>query len=123
VLRQYVDFCRAHFETCGYRCNLPTACELIAADNESLLSVSFDGPVFTLEPRSTADEGWNDFLVDFNDFCSRHGGRPLFNQTRGLSRDQARRAYAGRLDNFSKLRKKVDPHDRLLNAFFDQILA
>ena len=123
VLNEYVDFCRVHFESCGYRCNLPTACELIAADNESLLSVSSDGPVFTLEPRSTADEGWNDFLVDFNDFCSRLGGRPLFNQTRGLSRDQARRAYAGRLVNFSNLRKKVDPHDRLLNAFFDQILA
>lgn len=123
VLKQYVDFCEAHFESYGYRCNLPTACETMAADNHSSLSVSFDGPVITLEPRSTADEGWNDFIVDFNDFCSRLGGRPLFNQTRGLSRDQARRAYGGRLENFSKLRKKVDPHDRLLNAYFHQILV
>jgi hypothetical protein len=123
VLEQYVDFCRNHFEAFGYRCNLPTACEVLSGDNESALSVSFDGPVVTLEPRSTTEDGWEDFLVDFNDFCSRLGGRPLFNQTRGLSRDQARYAYGARLENFAKLRKKVDPHDRLLNAYFEQILA
>ena len=31
------------------------------------------GPMFTLEPSSTGDRGWDEFLIDFNDFASALG--------------------------------------------------
>lgn len=47
----------------------------INEDVNSLFSYSFDGNVMTFDPVSTGDAGWEQFLVAYNDFCSRHGAR------------------------------------------------
>ncbi|MEI9973767.1 MAG: hypothetical protein WDO73_17965 [Ignavibacteriota bacterium] len=48
----------------------------VAKDQNSLLSYSYDGNVMTIDPISTANPGWNDFLVAYNQFCSEGGGIP-----------------------------------------------
>ena len=42
-------------------------------DRGSLFSVSYCGPAITLEPSSTGEQGWDDFLIDFNDFAAALG--------------------------------------------------
>ena len=53
----------------------------VLKDRESLLSYSWDGNMITIDPVSTANPGWPEFLTAYNQFCSDHGGIPLLNQT------------------------------------------
>lgn len=118
LLREYFAFCAAYDREHGYRCNMLNVGYRIAQDDSALFSYSFDGVVMTVDPVSTGDEGWQDFLKAYNEFCSERGGRPLFNQTRWLTPAQARRAFGDRLDAFNELRRRFDPEDRLLNDYF-----
>jgi hypothetical protein len=77
----------------------------------------------TFDPCSTGNDGWEPFLRAYNDLCSRHGGVPLFNQTALLTRDQVSKAFGERLERFEGYRKQFDPSDRLLNAYFRELLA
>lgn len=123
VLKDYVAFCHRYYSSFGYRCNLATHGYRVTRDATSLFSYSAAGPVFTLEPASTGDAGWEDFLVDFNDFCSAKGGVPLINQTRAVTQEQVRRAFGERLSSFGGLRRKIDPHNRFLNPYYRQLLG
>ena len=123
ILTEYFEFCRDYYRQYKYRCNLPSIAFRINRDSSALLSQSFDDTVLTLSPMSTITDGWEDFLVDFNEFCSRKGGVPVFNQTKGITPLQAERAFGDRLRSFSKLRKRIDPDDRLLNSYFMQFVT
>ena len=122
ILAAYYRFCRDYYRDSGYRCNLANVGYRIAQDPSSLFSYSTDGTVMTLDPVSTGDPGWNAFLDAYNDFCSEHGGVPLFNQTRGIRPDHARRAFGARLDQFEEVRRRYDPENRLLNDYFRAML-
>ena len=50
----------------------------------------------TLEPSSPGDQGFEDFLIDFNEFASTHGGTPTFNQTRALRPEHVAKAFGER---------------------------
>jgi hypothetical protein len=76
----------------------------------------------TFDPVSTGDAGWEQFLVAYNDFCSRHGGSPLFNQSDSLARWQVEKAFGDRLDIFKGYRERFDPSERLLNQYFKRLL-
>jgi hypothetical protein len=76
----------------------------------------------TFDPVSTGDAGWEEFLVAYNDFCSRHGGSPLFNQTNSLTRSQVEKAFGGRRGIFEGYRSRFDPNERLLNQYFRKLL-
>ena len=95
----------------------------IAQDQQSLLSYSYDGNVMTVDPVSTANPGWKDFLATYNDFCSTRGGIPLLNQTFGVTRDLAQKGLGDRLKRFAEARKTYDPGNRLLNDYFQDLLA
>ena len=56
-------------------------------------------------------------------FCSERGGRPLLNQTFGLTAAIVRKAFGDRLQAFAEKRKTYDPTDRLLNAYFRTLLV
>jgi hypothetical protein len=79
--------------------------------------------VITLDPSSTGDDGWEDFVIEFNEFCSQRGGTPLLNQTRSLTQEQTAHAFGSRLKLFNALRKRLDPDDRMLNVYFAQLLG
>lgn len=95
----------------------------ILEDDSSLFSYSSSGNVMTLDPVSTGDPGWTDFITAYNEFCSNLGGVPLFNQTRGITPEQARKAFGTRLQEFESYRKKYDPTNRLLNQYFCERLG
>jgi FAD/FMN-containing dehydrogenase len=123
VLAEYFRFCRDYHKRHAYRPNMPDVGYSIAHDEQSLLSYSFEGPVVTIDPVSTRNQGWDDFLRAYNDFCSERGGVPLLNQTYGVTRLQAEKAFKDRLKKFAECRRIYDPNNRLLNDYFRELLA
>ncbi len=123
VLPEYFRFCRDYYEQKGYRSNMLNVGYRIAQDQNSLLSYSHDGNVMTVDPVSTANPGWKTFLEAYNEFCSARGGVPLLNQTYGVTRAQAQKAFGDRLKVFEETRKAYDPQNRLLNDYFQDLLS
>jgi L-gulonolactone oxidase len=123
VLAQYFAFCAAYNKQHRYRCNLVHNSSRLHRDRGSLFSLSYNGPAFTLEPSSTGDKGWDDFLIDFNEFASKRGGTPTFNQTRALQPQHVSKAFGERLKLFRSLRKRTDPINRLQHSYFANLLG
>lgn len=123
MIRAYYEFCHKYYRDTGYRADLMNVGYRIFKDTSSLLSYSYDGDVMTLDPVSTGNPGWEDFLHAYNEFCSENGGIPLFNQTKHILPEQARRAFGDRLKTLEEYRAKFDPDKRLLNPYFAEILA
>lgn len=122
VLADYFTFCKQYYDQQGYRTNMLNVGYWISQDRGSLLSYSWDGPVMTIDPVSTGNPGWPEFLIAYNKFCSNHGGIPLFNQTDGITPAQMQKALGERLNTFAAARRIYDPTDRLLNAYFRDML-
>jgi FAD/FMN-containing dehydrogenase len=123
VLSDYFQFCRDYYQRANYRFNLLSVGYRIAKDQQSLLSYSFDGTVMTVDPVSTANPGWKEFLGAYNHFCNDRGGKPLLNQTWGLTRELVRKAFGSRWSTFAEARATFDPGNRLLNAYFRELLG
>lgn len=123
VLTDYFAFCKDYYAKQGYRTNMLNVGYWIAQDRNSLLSYSYDGGVMSIDPVSTANPGWPAFLTAYNQFCAAHGGIPLFNQTDEITPAQVQQALGDRLKTFAAARQKYDPHGRLLNAFFREMLS
>ena len=127
ILPRYFELCRKH--EAHFRSGLPHASYHIHQDTSSLLSYSRHGAVWTLDPispenRTAAEkQAWRRFLEEFNEFCSTRGGIPLLNQTPYLTREQVRRAFGQQLVKFESARRRFDPGDRMLNAYFADILG
>ncbi|HKE45811.1 MAG TPA: FAD-binding protein [Steroidobacteraceae bacterium] len=122
LLADYFEFCRDYYKRQRYRANLLHLGHRLHRDTGSLLSPSFAAPMITLDPSSTGDAGWEDFVIEFNDFCSQRRGIPLLNQTRSLTREQTCQAFGERWKLFNGFRKRLDPDDRMLNVYFAQLL-
>ena len=123
VLAEYFSFCRSYYKEHRYRCNVVTGASRLHQDRGSLFSASYSGPMFTLEPSSTGDSGWDDFLIDFNDFASSLSGTPTFNQTRALQPEHVAKAFGERVKLFRALRQRTDPLNRLRNSYFAYLLG
>ena len=76
----------------------------------------------TLDPVSTANPGWQDFLTAYNQWCSDNGGFPLLNQTPGLTQAIVQKAFGSRLQTLADVRKQYDPTNRMLNSYFSGLL-
>ena len=123
LLSAYFAFCKAYYKEHRYRGNVVSGASRLHRDRGSLFSASYGGPKFTLEPSSSGEQGWEDFLIDFNDFASSHGGTPTFNQTRGLQPEHVVKSFGERAKLFRALRRRTDPLNRLLNSYFAQLLG
>jgi FAD/FMN-containing dehydrogenase len=128
VLEDYFKFYREYYRTHQYRNNLLHVGYRVRQDQQSLFSYSYNNTVLTIDPVSTGDdrpnrdEGWNEFLKAYNQFCIAHDGTPLFNQTKWVSPQQAHQALNKRLTQFEQYRRTFDPENRLLNQFFKERL-
>jgi hypothetical protein len=118
LLADYFAFCRSYFRQHRYRCNLVAGASRLHRDRSSLFSVSYAENMITLEPSSAGEQGWDDFLIDFNDFASDHGGVPTFNQTRALTPEHVAKAFGERAEFFGSLRRRTDALNRLHNSYF-----
>ncbi len=123
VLRTTFQFCHQYYTQNGYRVNMLFVGYYVAKDQNSLLSYSYDGNVMTIDPVSTANPGWDQFLAAYNQFSSGQGGIPLFNQTYGITPAQAQKAWGDRLKAFAAARQTYDPEGRLLNDYFRDLLG
>jgi FAD/FMN-containing dehydrogenase len=122
AITDFYKFCNDYYHQNGYRSNLLYVGYFIARDQNALLSYSWDGNVMTLDPVSTANPGWEDFLAAYNQFCTDHNGLPLLNQTPGLTPAIVQKAFGTRLQTLSDARKQYDPTNRLLNSYFAGLL-
>jgi FAD/FMN-containing dehydrogenase len=123
LLGEYFAFCRAYFKDHRYRANVVASASRLHQDRNSLFSLSYSGPMLTLEPSSTGDAGWDDFLIDFNEFAASRGGVPTFNQTRALQPEHVSKAFGERAKLFRALRLRTDPVNRLRNSYFAHLLG
>lgn len=114
----YKLFCKEHYARTGFRCELPAVSYRLNRDRSALLSPSFDSALFTISPLSTQTEGWDDFVLDLAEFAANHHGVPFFNQTKNATPELVQQRYGSRLAFFNKVRRELDPHDRLLNQYF-----
>jgi hypothetical protein len=118
----YKLFCKEYYARTGFRCDMPAVGFRLNRDRSALLSPSFDTPMFTISPLSTQVGGWDDFVLDFAEFAARNHGVPFFNQTRNASPEVVAQRFGTRLAFFNKVRRELDPHDRLVNSFFHAYL-
>jgi FAD/FMN-containing dehydrogenase len=123
ALTDFFKFVNDYYSQKGYRSNLLYVGYRIAQDQNSLLSYSHDGAVMTIDPVSTANPGWFEFLDAYNQFCSDRDGIPLLNQTPGLTPAIVQKAYGDRLTTLANTRKQYDPSNRLLNDYFRTLLS
>jgi FAD/FMN-containing dehydrogenase len=123
TLADFFKFCKDYYSQKGYRSNLLYVGYRIAQDQKSLLSYSYDGNVMTIDPVSTANPGWFEFLDAYNQWCIDRNGKPLLNQTPQLTPAMAQKAYGDKLKTLADLRKQYDPKDRLLNDYFRTLLS
>ncbi len=123
ALTDFFQFCKDYYAQKGYRSDLLYVGYRIAQDQKALLSYSYDGTVMTIDPVSTANPGWYEFLSAYNQFCSDRNGKPLLNQTPGLTAVILRKAYGDKLNILEATRKKYDPNNRLLNDYFRKLLS
>jgi FAD/FMN-containing dehydrogenase len=124
ALRDYLDFSERHFKRYGFRCNMPLGSYFIRKDTRSLLSYSYDGDVFSIDPihAYTDKPAWDLFLREFNEFATARNGIPLLNQSPFVERRHVEAAYGGRWAEFSAFVRAADPDRRLLNPFFAALL-
>lgn len=120
VLRAYQDFCRENYERTRFRADIPAVGYRVFADPTAALSPSYDEAMIALQTASTQSKGWEDFVIDLADFAEHWAGVPVFSQTRSLRADYAKQVYAERLEYFRKIRRQLDPEDRLLSPFMAQ---
>ena len=123
AVTDFFAFCKTWYQEKGYRSNLLYVGYRIAQDQTSLLSYSWDGNVMTIDPVSTANPGWDDFIVAYNQFCMDRNGRGLMNQTPGLTAGMLQKFSGDRLQTLKAARAQFDPDNRLLNDYFRQLLT
>ncbi|MDJ0814116.1 MAG: FAD-binding oxidoreductase [Woeseiaceae bacterium] len=122
VVRAYRDFCARAYEESQYRCDMPAVGYRLGRDPGSLLSPSFEEPMFALTSASTQERGWDDFVIDLAEFAEKYGGIPLISQSRALRAEHVIQSYNRRLDFFRRMRRKLDPDKRFLNPFLAQFM-
>lgn len=123
ILRQYQDFCRDYYARTGYRTDMPNVGYRIPRDDSSLFSYGFAGDALTIDPVFTGTRpGWEEFLREYNNFAAKNRGIPLFNQTRYITAGQVQQAFGDRVQVFKTQRRLRDPANRLLNAYFADVL-
>jgi len=120
VAKAYQDFCLDNYHKTRFRCDMPTVGFLLGRDQSALLSPTFDESMFALRAVSTPSKAWEDFVIDFAEFAQHWGGSPFFNQTRSMEPDYPRQAFGSRLDFFKKIRRQMDPANRMMNPFLSQ---
>jgi FAD/FMN-containing dehydrogenase len=124
TLSEFWRWVQDYYKQTGYRTNLLYVGYRIAADQKSLFSYSYDGDVMTIDPVSTANDGWQTFLDAYNQWCSDRNGVPLLNQTPNLTAAIIRKSYgADRIAKFLATRQQFDPQNRMMNAYFTQLFS
>jgi len=120
IVKAYRDFCESTYERSRYRCDMPAVGFRLCRDTTSLLSPSFDESMIAITTASTQGKGWEDFVIDLAEFAEKWGGTPLISESRALRAEHLIQTYSKRLDFFRRMRRQLDPENRLLSPFLAQ---
>ena len=122
VVVAFREFCYDYYRRTKFRCDLPSTGYLIKQDQAAILSPTYTEPACAICVQSTSSPAWGDFLLELSEFARAFRGIPVFNQTGGATAIQMAAAYGDRIAQFSNLRRALDPHNRLLNQFFAELM-
>jgi hypothetical protein len=125
ALREYLVFTEQHFKKYDFRCNMALGSYFIRKDTSSILSYSYDGDVFSIDPIHACTDklAWDRFLSEFNEFACKRNGIPLLNQSPLVERRHVEDAYGARWMEFSQWVRQQDAQGRMLNPFFAALLS
>jgi FAD/FMN-containing dehydrogenase len=120
----YVRFCRDFEQRTGFRASLPSEVYFIHKDTRSLLTFSPDEDIFTCDAVNTNphDPRWIEFNKRYNEFAAGWGGKPLFTQSKQLSREIVHRTLGAEWKRLLARRAEYDPEGRFLNDFFRDLM-
>ena len=76
--------------------------------------------MITITTASTQGQGWEDFVIDLAEFAEKWGATPLISESRALRAEHVIQTYDKRLDFFRRMRRQLDPENRLLSPFLAQ---
>ena len=104
---------------------MPLGAYHVRPDQNSILSYTYDGEMFSLDPIHAPTDltAWSNFLQAFNDFCYQNHGIPLLNQSPFVLRQHVEAAYGQRWLQVSAAVRAADPTGRMLNPFFANLLS
>ena len=125
TVRDFLKFCEEFQRRTGFRPGLPAEVYFIRKDDRGLLSFSLDEDIFTLDLVNWTDAEpacWRQMNQEFNEFAAQHGGRPLLNQTKELSRAVAQHLWTPGWHALAAARRARDPGERFLTSFFKAVL-
>jgi len=120
IVKAYRDFCETTYASSQYRCDMPAVGFRLCRDTTSLLSPSFDESMIAITTASTQLKGWDDFVIDLAEFAEKWGGTPMISQSRALRAEHVIQTYSRRLDFFRRMRRQLDPENRLMSPFLAQ---
>lgn len=123
VIPAFRAFSRDYYKRSKFRCDFPAVGFKLPLERNALLSPSFDEPMFALRAVSNPHASWEDFSLEYANFSTQWGGVPLFNQSAHIETTYAQTAYGSRLEFFRKIRRQLDPDNRLLNPFLAQFFC
>ncbi len=98
---------RDYYAKKGYRSNLLYVGYWILQDQQALLSYSYNGDVMTIDPVSTANPGWEDFLTDYNQFCSDRNGVPATESDLGADSCDCAEGFRGPAGHYEEMRGRA----------------
>jgi L-gulonolactone oxidase len=123
-LPEYIRLCREFRRETGFRASLLSQVYLMGRDESSLLSPTRHEEALTMDLVDTRMRHplWAEFNRRFNTVAADHGGRPLLNQTKQLSREVVHRSLGEDWDQFIEIRNAEDPDGRFLSDYFASLL-
>jgi FAD/FMN-containing dehydrogenase len=125
VVPAYFEFCEQFERQTGFRPALPSEVYFIRKDDSAVLSFSLDEDIFTLDMVNWSDDEpacWAAMNRAFSEFAAEHGGRPLFNQTKGLTQSVAMQVRTPGWYALARAREVQDPGGRFLTPFLKSLL-
>lgn len=116
----YVRFCADYQQRTGFRTSLLSEVYFIQPDTHSILSFCPDEEIFTCDSVNTNanDPRWIEFNKQYNQMAAQFGGKPVFTQTKQLSREIVYQTLGASWEQLLALREQADPDNRFLNEYF-----
>ena len=120
----YVRLCDEFRRETGFRPSLLSEVYVMSRDDHSLLSPTATEECFTMDVTDTRpnDPSWKEFNRRFNSLVADHGGRPLLNQTKELTREIVHQMLGSDWERFLEIRKLEDSDGRFLNRYFADLM-
>lgn len=99
----------------------PLELRTVAAD-DAWLSPFYDGPRMTISVHDRLDGQIDDLFAAVEPIFHAHGGRPHWGKRHGLTHQELRALYP-RFDDFTALRRTLDPRGRMLSPYLAQLVG